>query len=322
MPPSPQGEGYKTDMEIYKEIPKLKNKTCVSIGKFDGVHLGHETLLEELVLSAELRENESVVFTFTPDPEDFFSGKELLHLNTRGEIISTMDEIGVDILVNAPFDKAFAEMDPKDFVKNILVNRLKAACVVCGSDVSFGKGGKGDAKLLKDLSKELGFEVEIVEKVTFKDEPISSSRIKDALESGNMEDASEMLGYDYYHYGPIVKGQGLGHRFNIPTVNINPVKGRIIPKNGVYFTVVEVDEKEEYHAVTNVGVRPTVSDENNVNIESHLIDCPMDTDFYGKRMRVYFLKYSRTEKKFESTSHLFKQIENDITEAKAFFAKA
>ena len=309
-------------MEIFKEIPKLKNKTCVSIGKFDGVHLGHEALLEELVLTAELRETQSVVFTFTPDPEDFFTGKELLHLNTRGEIISQMDEIGVDILVNAPFNKAFADMEAEEFVKNILIKNLKADCIVCGSDVSFGKDKKGNADLLRKLSKELGFEAEIVEKVEYKDRPISSSRIKEALECGEVEDANQMLGYDYYHYGPVVKGQGLGHKFNIPTVNINPVKGRIIPKHGVYFTIVEVDEKSEYHAVTNVGVRPTVSDENNVNIESHLIDCPADTDFYGKRIRVYFLKYSRGEMKFDSTSHLFKQIENDITEAKVFFKNA
>ena len=309
-------------MEIYKEIPKLNKKTCVSIGKFDGVHLGHEALLEELVLTAELRETQSVVFTFTPDPEDFFTGRELLHLNTRGEIISQMDEIGVDILVNAPFNKAFADMEAEDFVRNILIKQLKADCIVCGSDVSFGKDKKGNAGLLKELAGKYGFEAEIVEKIEFKDEPISSSRIKEALECGEVEDANQMLGYDYYHYGPVVKGQGLGHKFNIPTVNINPVKGRIIPKHGVYFTIVEVDEKDEYHAVTNVGVRPTVSDENNVNIESHLIDCPMDTDFYGKRIRVYFLKYSRGEMKFDSTSHLFKQIENDITEAKVFFKNA
>ena len=135
-------------MEIFKEIPKLKNKTCVSIGKFDGVHLGHVTLLEELVLNSELNETESCVFTFDPYPEDFFSKRELPHLNTRGEIISEMEEIGVDRLIRAKFDEKLMNMSPRDFIKDIIVGKLNASVVVCGSDVSFGKGGEGNADLL------------------------------------------------------------------------------------------------------------------------------------------------------------------------------
>ena len=205
-------------MEIFKEIPKLKNKTCVSIGKFDGVHLGHVTLLEELALTSELNECESVVFTFDPNPEDYFSGNELLHLNTKGEIISQMEEIGIDNLVRAPFDKVM-NMSAEDFIKDIIVGRLKAKTVVCGSDVSFGKGGAGDAALLEKLSAKYGFETEIIEKIEYKGETISSSRIIKALEEGNIEDATEMLGYDYYHYGKVVRGEGLAHKYDIPTVN-------------------------------------------------------------------------------------------------------
>ncbi|MBO4310873.1 MAG: bifunctional riboflavin kinase/FAD synthetase [Lachnospiraceae bacterium] len=306
-------------MEILKEIPKLKNKNCVSIGKFDGVHLGHVTLLEELVLNSELTETESCVFTFDPYPEDFFSKKELPHLNTRGEIISQMEEIGVDRLICARFDEKLMNMSARDFVKNILVDRLNASLVVCGSDVSFGKDGAGDANLLAELSKEFGFETQIIDKIEYKNETISSSRIVKALEEGNMEDASEMLGYDYYHYGVVVKGKGLAHLFDMPTVNINPVSGRVIPKYGVYFTIVETQNNEEFHAVTNVGVRPTVGDENNVNIESHILDCPEGKDFYGDRIRVYFLKFLREERKFDSNKALFSQIGNDIIEAERFF---
>jgi len=305
-------------MEIFKEIPQLKNKTCVSIGKFDGVHLGHVTLLEELALTSELNECESVVFTFDPNPEDYFNGNDLLHLNTRGEIISQMEEIGIDNLVRAPFDKLM-NMSGEDFIKDIIVGRLKAKTVVCGSDVSFGKGGAGNAKLLKELSKKYGFKTEIIEKIEYKGETISSSRIIKALEDGNIEDATEMLGYEYYHYGKVVKGEGLAHRYDIPTVNIMPVKGRVIPRHGVYFTIVETEEGEEFKAVTNVGVRPTVSDEGFVNIESHLIDCPKDRNFYDSRIKVFFLKFQRNEQKFDSQEALFKQISTDRSLAEKFF---
>lgn len=305
-------------MEIFKEIPKLKNKTCVSIGKFDGVHLGHVTLLEELALISELNECESVVFTFDPNPEDYFNGQELPHLNTKGEIISQMEEIGIDNLVRAPFEK-LKDMSAGDFIKDIIVGRLNVKTVVCGSDVSFGKDGSGDANLLEELSKKYGFETEIIEKIEYKGETISSSRIIKALEEGNIEDATEMLGYDYYHYGKVVKGAGLAHKYDIPTVNIMPVKGRVIPKHGVYFTIVETEEGEEFKAVTNVGVRPTVSDEGCVNIESHLIDCPAGRNFYDSRIRVYFLKFHRTEQKFDSEGALFRQIGLDRSEAEKFF---
>lgn len=306
-------------MEILKEIPKLKNKNCVSIGKFDGVHLGHVTLLEELVLNSELNETESCVFTFDPYPEDFFSKRELPHLNTRGEIISEMEEIGVDRLIRAKFDEKLMNMSPRDFIKDIIVGKLNASVVVCGSDVSFGKGGEGNADLLLKLSEEFGFETQIIEKIEYKNETISSSRIIKALEEGNIKDASEMLGYDYYHYGPVVKGKGLAHQFDMPTVNINPVSGRVIPKYGVYCTIVETSDHEEYKAVTNVGIRPSVSDGDNVNIESHLIDCPKDKDFYGERINVYFLEFLREERKFDSNESLFNQISNDIIEAERFF---
>ncbi len=306
-------------MEICNDIPKLKNKNCVSIGKFDGVHLGHVELLEELVLSGDINELETTVLTFAPYPEDFFQKKELLHLNTKGEIISQIEEIGADRLVFAKFDENLMNMSPEAFVKDIIVGKLNAAVVVCGSDVSFGKDGAGNAGTLTELSKRYGFEAQIIDKIEYKDEAISSSRIVKAIENGEMEDVSEMLGYDYYHYGRVIKGEGLGHQFDIPTININPVKGRVIPKRGVYFTVVETRDNESFKAVTNVGVRPTVSSNGEVNIESHLLDCPKDRNLYDTQVNVYFLKYHREEKKFDSDKALFKQIERDIIEADIFF---
>ena len=306
-------------MEICKGLPKIKNKTAISIGKFDGVHLGHNALIEELVLTADLNELESVVLTFNPYPEEYFAGKEIPHLSTRGEMISLMEEIGVDRLVTLDFDEHIANLSARDFVKDILIDKLNVSVVVCGSDVTFGKDKEGNSEFLEKISEEFGFDVEIIDKIEYNKVTVSSSEIIKALREGRMEDASEMLGYDYYHYGKVVKGQGLAHQFHLPTVNINPVEKRVLPKYGVYLTVVETEDGSEFHAVSNVGCRPTVSDEKTVNIESHMIDCPEGFDFYDKRIRVYFLKFLREEKKFDNVSDLFKQIGNDVDSAKRFF---
>lgn len=305
-------------MEIYKEIPKIKNPTCVAIGKFDGVHLGHLSLLEELVLVSDLNGYESVCFTFDPFPEEFFTKKNAERINTKGEIISAMDEVGVDSLVRVEFNEAFSNIEPEDFIKNIIVGKLNAKMIVCGEDVSFGKGGKGDLELLLSLKEKYGYDTEVIDKVMYNDECISSSRIADAIKNGKFEDANEMLGYDYYLYGKVVKGEGLGRTFDVPTVNIDPPSGRIVPKKGVYFTVVETDDAE-YNAITNVGERPTVSDMGKLNVETHLLSCEKGKDFYGEHVKVYFLSFLRDEIKFSSENELFEKIKNDICEAKKFF---
>ncbi len=305
-------------MEIYKEIPKIKHPTCVSIGKFDGVHLGHLSLLEELVLISELNEYESVCLTFEPFPEEYFSKSHGERINTKGEIISVMDEVGVDSLVRVEFNEAFAGIEPEDFVKNILVGKLNAKTIVCGDDVSFGKGGKGNLSLLLSLKEKYGYSVEVIDKVMYKDECISSSRIIKAIKNGECFDVNEMLGYDYYLYGKVISGEGLGRTFEVPTINIDPPSGRVVPKCGVYFTIVETNDKE-YNAITNVGVRPTVSEGGKVNVESHLLDCDKNTNLYGEHVKVYFLSFLREECKFNNKEELFETIKKDISEAKAFF---
>lgn len=305
-------------MEIYKEIPQFKKPTCVSIGKFDGVHLGHLSLLEELVLISELNEYESVCLTFDPFPEEYFSKKETERINTKGEIISVMDEVGVDSLVRVEFNKSFSDIEPEKFIKDILVAKLKANILVCGEDVSFGKGGKGNLSLLREFGEKYGYKVEVIDKVMYKDECISSKRIAKAIVNGEFPEANEMLGYDYYLYGKVIEGERLGRNFDVPTVNIDPPIGRIVPKRGVYFTIVET-ENEEYNAITNVGVRPTVSNGEKVNVESHLLNCEKGKNLYGDHIKVYFLSFVREENKFDSKDDLFKAIKKDISEARKYF---
>lgn len=298
-------------MNNYKDVPKLKNRSCVAIGKFDGVHLGHVSLLEEMVLLSELEELESVVITFDPYPEEYFGQNVEGRISTKGEIISEMEEIGIDSLIRLEFNDKTAEMSPQDFVSKILVSKLNVSVVVCGEDVSFGKGGLGDLNLLNKLGKEYGFRTEVIDKVIYNKEVVSSTGIVKALKEGRTEDASEMLGYDYYLYGPVLKGEALGRQFNLPTLNIDPVKGRVIPRIGVYASVVEINGVE-YKAVTNVGMRPTVSDSQKINIESHIIDAKDLGDLYGEHITVFFVKYIREERKFENPELLFAQIDKDI----------
>lgn len=298
-------------MNNYKDVPKLKNRSCVAIGKFDGVHLGHVSLLEEMVLLSELEELESVVITFDPYPEEYFGQNVAGRISTKGEIISEMEEIGIDSLIRLEFNDKTAEMSPQDFVSKILVSKLNVSVVVCGEDVSFGKGGLGDLNLLNKLGKEYGFRTEVIDKVIYNKEVVSSTGIVKALKEGRTEDASEMLGYDYYLYGPVLKGEALGRQFNLPTLNIDPVKGRVIPRIGVYASVVEINGVE-YKAVTNVGMRPTVSDSQKINIESHIIDAKDLGDLYGEHITVFFVKYIREERKFENPELLFAQIDKDI----------
>lgn len=298
-------------MNNYKDIPQLKNPSCVAIGKFDGIHLGHVSLLEEMVLISELEELESVAITFDPYPEEYFGKASGDRISTKGEIISEMEEIGIETLVRLNFNEELANMSPEDFVLQILVAKLKVSVVVCGEDVSFGKEGKGNLALLNKMGKMYGFRTEVIDKVLYKDEEISSTGIIKALEEGRTEDASNMLGYDYYLYGPVLKGEALGRQFGLPTLNLNPVKGRILPKAGVYASVVEINQKE-YNAVTNVGIRPTVSDIGEVNIESHLIDATDLGELYGEHITVFFVKYLREERKFDSKELLFEQIDKDV----------
>ena len=190
--------------------------------------------------------------------------------------------------------------------------------MVAGSDFTFGYKGAGNVEMLRELSKEMGFELRIIDKIKLNDRDISSTYIREELKLGHIDTVNEMLGYEYFVWGEVVHGAHLGHTIGIPTINIMPEASKLVPKFGVYVTTIDFDGRI-YHGVTNVGTKPSVSDENIVGIETHILD--YNGDLYGKFVRVTFVSFLRTEMKFNSIDELKAQMTKDKQVAKDFFNK-
>ena len=298
-------------MEIIKDTKdfKIEEGTAVTIGKFDGVHIGHEKLISACLIRKQ-QGLKVLVFTFSPSPEAFFGSKEKC-LTTVEEKRRVFAELGVDILVEYPFDKETADTDPKDFIKEILCGKLNAKYVAAGSDLSYGKKGEGDSKLLLELSKEYGYEAEIIDKVKIDNDIVSSTLVRDAVKKGEMERALSYLGFPYQITGVIVHGNKIGRTIGMPTINQLPDEEKLLPPYGVYYSEAEIDG-HVFKGITNIGVKPTVTDENKVTVETFLYN--FNQDVYGTRANVRLLGFLRPEMKFKGIDELKKQMKKDIEE--------
>ena len=228
-----------------------------------------------------------------------------------------LDNSGLDYLIECPFDERLMQTDARSFIEFLLTN-LNMKYIISGSDFTFGHKGAGDTKLLTELSKELGFEYKVIEKIKKDNRDISSTYIREELKAGHIDSVNNMLGYDYFVWGEVVHGAHLGHTIGIPTINIMPEKTKLVPKFGVYVTTIDFDGRI-YHGVTNVGTKPSVSDENIVGIETHILD--YNGDLYGKFVKVTFQSFLRPEMKFNSIDELKNQMNADKSKAKDFFNK-
>lgn len=282
--------------------------TAVAIGKFDGLHLGHRKLLSEI-----LRQKEdglkAAVFTFDPSPEVFFGMNPSRELSTNQEKRELFREIGIDILVEFPFNKDTAAISPEDFVIDILVNRMNAKYVAAGTDLSFGAKGKGNFAMLSSLARHLGFETCKIDKIERNGKVISSTLIRGLVEEGNMEEAAACLGAPYKITGKIVHGKALGRRIGIPTLNQMPPSDKLLPPFGVYYSEVKT-EGGIYKGITNIGIKPTVTNENRVTVETSLYD--FSGDLYGETAEVSLLTFRRPEMRFSGIAELKKTMEKDI----------
>lgn len=290
-------------------------KTAVALGKFDGIHLGHRELLR-LALTKKGEGLKTAVFTFSPSPMVFFQGGDCKELSTLEEKRQVFQSLGVDYLIEYPLNKESAAISPEDYIRDILLDRMKMKYIVSGSDVSFGDHGRGDATLLKAFSEKYDYDVELIDKVICEGVTVSSSEIRNEILKGNMEKARKYLGSAYSVSGEVVHGNALGRNLGFPTVNIWPDENKILPPNGVYFTLVEVEGKK-YPAITNIGSKPTISEQRKINVESHILD--FSQDLYGKNIRVDLLKYQRGEQKFSSLKALTAQIDADKEAARSYF---
>ena len=286
----------------------IERETAVAIGKFDGVHIGHRRLLEE-ILNKKQQGLLACVFTFEPSPSVFFGREEANYLTTKEEKRLLFERMGVDLVIEFPMTKENASMEPETFVREILAEKMQTRFLVAGTDVSFGAGGRGDRALLDKMSDECGFEVRTIEKVKIGEQIVSSTYAKSLLEKGEIRELQRFLGMPYPLFGTVVHGKALGRTIGFPTVNILPPEEKLLPPLGVYLSEMIVGEKK-YRGITNIGYKPTVTDEHVCGAETYLYD--FNSDIYGEEVELYLLDFLRPERKFESLDALKAQLQIDI----------
>ncbi len=292
---------------------RQEKPAVVTLGKFDGFHRGHQKLLRR---AAELREGrELLVFTFATSPQSFLSGSTGDCLTTRQEKVRMAEKLEADVLVEYPFTEQIRRMAPLDFLRRVLVERCRAQEIVVGPDCHFGYGGRGNVGLLMEMAAELGYHLTVVEKEMYRQEAVSSSRIKDCLRQGQIREANQMLGYAYGVNGPVVHGRQLGRTLGVPTINQRAPGEQLMPKSGVYAARIHI-VGGTYWGVANVGRKPTIDGERPVGVETYLFDFRQDV--YGQEARVEFLEFLRPEQKFGSVEQLKHQILSDEQTARAF----
>lgn len=307
-------------MQVKNNIKDFKSNkpTAVTIGKFDGMHRGHGVLIEKIVGMAK-EGFYPVVLTFDMSPR-IVLGKEKSEsrfLFTKKERSLIMEERGVELLLEIPFTKETIETEPEDFIR-FLVDKINMRYLCVGSDFRFGHKGRGDADLLVKLSKEMGYEVDIVDKVTSTDgKIISSTIIRECINSGEIEIANDKLGYEFFLLGDITHGNRIGRTLGMPTINIRPDALKLLVPGGVYISHTTIGGVS-FPGVTNVGIRPTIKeDKKELLTETHLLD--FDEDVYGDHAKVSFVKFLREEKKFDSLTELKHQIDLDVRATREYF---
>lgn len=298
---------------------QIEEPTAVTIGKFDGRHKGHQKLLREMLCFKKRQGLKAAVFTFDMAPAGVMAGRVQTVITTNQERRNKMAKMGIDYLVEFPFDQETAHMQPEEFVSEVLVRQMHARAVVVGTDCSFGYKGKGNAQLLKEMSESCGFEAVIIEKEQDDHRDISSTYVREELDLGNMEKANELLGEPYAIHGVVVHGNHIGGAIlGFPTANILPPPEKHLPPFGVYVSQVLVDGRL-YRGVTNIGKKPTVAGESPVGVETFIMG--LEENLYGKEIEVQLLNFERPEQKFASLKELKERIEKDKEYAAAYFER-
>lgn len=296
----------------------IEEPTVLTIGKFDGLHRGHEKLLSHL-LQKRGKGLKSVVFTFDIPPKKLTDGDGQRLLSTNSEKQALFAERGIDYLVLCPFTPEIMCMEPEDFVDRI-VNRLNVKSIVVGEDCRFGHNRRGDHRLLAELAKRYGYELKVVEKLKFEGRDISSTYIREEITKGNMEIAAQLLGHPYSIDGIVETGNQIGRTIGIPTANIEAEPVKLLPPFGVYASTIDI-RGAQYYGIANIGRKPTIrpkeGDRNPVGVEMHILH--FHEDIYREPVRISFHAYERPEIRFESISDLQAQIKKDIAFSEHYF---
>jgi riboflavin kinase/FMN adenylyltransferase len=292
----------------------LQQDTYIALGSFDGLHIGHMSLINKTIKLAKKNNAKSMVFTFKDHPLATINAelapKLIMDNNTK---LKVLESAGLDIINMVGFNKDFMKLNPEDFIIN-LVSHYRLKGLIVGFNYRFGYKNLGDVELLKKMSKALGFSLNIVEPVKFKSQIVSSSIIRSIIcDEGDIKKVNKMLTRPFMMQGAVIKGKQLGRKLGFPTSNLDYDKRFVIPRGGVYYTIVEYN-KNLFRGITNIGYNPTVND-NKLGIETHILD--FDEDIYDKNIKIYYIDRIRDEKKFNSLQELIDQLKKD----KAFARK-
>lgn len=284
-------------------------KNIITIGTFDGVHLGHKSILEKMKNATQNNQHESLVLTFFPHPRMVLQQDSSIKLlNTIDEKATLLEKFGIDNLIIHPFDEAFSNLSAEEFVKDILVDKLNIHKIIIGHDHRFGKNRTADINDLIAFGKKYSFEVEQINAHEIDEIAISSTKIRKALIEGNIKLANQYLGYSYYISGKVVEGKKIGRTIGYPTANIQINENyKLLPKNGVYVVSSEIDNVL-YFGMMNIGKNPTIG-ENDQSIEVHFFN--LNEDIYNKNLQILILEHIREEQKFNSLSELQAQLDKD-----------
>jgi riboflavin kinase/FMN adenylyltransferase len=311
-------------MKVINQLEKISkpfNNAVVTIGNFDGVHIGHQALFHEAIEKADTIGGTSIAITFEPHPMRVLKQKNHLPLITLYEQKKELIErSGIDVLICVPFTREFASLTARQFVADLLVRKIGMKAIVVGEDYSFGKNREGNLKILKSFASEMNFEVIVANWIkiakNFPDR-ISSTRIRELIMDGRMTEAQKMLGRYYQIRGNVVTGRDRGGKLlGIPTANIN-LYDELCPKTGIYAVTVECGGKQ-YKGVANIGYSPTF-DDHEFTVEVHILD--FDDDIYNQKIRVNFIQRIRDEIKFSNISDLVEQIKKDIANAREILSE-
>ena len=294
-------------MEYYTGRDNIKlNNTAVTIGKFDGLHTGHQSLINKIKNNEEGLQ--SVLFTFEQDLE-----REYIYSEEEKKDIAR--ELGVDIMIVYPFDDETKYMDAEKFVKNVLINSLGARKIVIGSDFRFGKDRIGDANLLEKLTKTFGYELIVCNKKRTSDnKEISSTLIRNYILDANIDMVTQCLGRFMSISGTVIKGRQIGRTIGFPTINVVPDKCKLLPPNGVYISDVSIINKKNgkemiYKGLTNIGNKPTIASDLEKNVETYI--CDFNEEIYGEEVKVFLKKFIRPEVRFSGVEELKQRLELD-----------
>ncbi len=297
-----------------KEQVDFPEGLCVTLGKFDGVHVGHRKLVGIVKEKAKELNLKSAVFTFDGLPASIVPYEKQRFLTLGPERAQIFEELGIDVLIEYPFTEDFMHVEPEVFIDELLVHRMRARVIVVGEDYRFGHGRRGDVNMLKNMAPVYGYELIAIPKERYEDREISSTYVREELSMGHMETVNMLLKRPFSISGSVVHGNQIGRTLDIPTVNIIPPARKILPPYGVYYSEIKVGDNV-YSGVSNLGVKPTVSDEGKVNLETFIFD--FEEELYGREVVVVLKHFQRPEMKFASVEALAKQMASDIEFARA-----